>query len=203
MKNEKNISLNPDYSSELNIESIISAPLIAASKANVVMVTGQTRFLLDYCFSKKEDDSRYSPVMIEMIMTQGVIDSSKSPDDPDYIKKVDMPFSVPLLCLVSLNSLAIDKVNVDFDLEITSMTSYNIVDPGVERGKIVDKKALLNGKISHKLGNAKSSPTKYKSQSSSRVMININAGPLPLPVGVLNIIDLYSKTIQPLPNSKQ
>ena len=44
MKNEKNISLNPDYSSELNIESIISAPLIAASKANVVMVTGQTRF---------------------------------------------------------------------------------------------------------------------------------------------------------------
>ncbi len=87
MKNEKNISLNPDYSSELNIESIISAPLIAASKANVVMVTGQTRFLLDYCFSKKEDDSRYSPVMIEMIMTQGVIDSSKSPDDPDYIKK--------------------------------------------------------------------------------------------------------------------
>ncbi|MFA6876610.1 MAG: DUF2589 domain-containing protein [Parabacteroides sp.] len=204
MNQAKNTSFNPDYSSELNIESIISAPLIAASKANVVMVTGQTRFLLDYCFAKKENSSTYEPVMIDMVMKQGVIDASKQPGDPDYIKKAEMIFSVPLLCLVPLNSLAIDKVTVDFDMEITSMTSYAIEDPGVERGKVMDKKAQLNGKICNKQNEEKSSGSgQYKSQSSSRLVVNINAGPLPLPVGVLTIIDLYTKSIQPLPSPKK
>ena len=60
-----NQEFKPNFGSELNIESIISAPLVAASKANVVMVTGQTRFLLDYCF-KKNDNNTYEPIMIEM-----------------------------------------------------------------------------------------------------------------------------------------
>ena len=45
MPEPQNQSFKPSFNSEINIESIISAPLVAASKANVVMVTGQTRFL--------------------------------------------------------------------------------------------------------------------------------------------------------------
>jgi hypothetical protein len=187
-------SFNPNYSSELNIESIISAPLVAASKANVVMVTGQTRFLLDYCFNKKGET--YEPVMIEMVMSKGVVDPSKKPEDPDYIKKAEMTFSIPLLCLVPINSIAIDNVNVDFDMEITSVTSY---DTETEKG-VINKKAQLNGKISNKQdGGNDGGKSQYKSQSTSKLSVNIHAGPLPLPVGVLAILDLYTKAIQPLP----
>lgn len=198
MPETTNQPFHPNYSSELNIESIISAPLVAASKANVVMVTGQTRFLLDYCFIKKEATNTYEPVMIEMVMIKGIVDTSKRPEDPDYIKKVEMNFSIPLLCLVPINSIAIDKVTVDFDLEITSVTSY---DSG--RG-IIDKQAQLNGKISRKDEGGNDSGTgQYKSQSSNKLTVNINAGPLPLPVGVLTILDLYTKTIQPIPKTVQ
>lgn len=189
-------SFNPNYSSELNIESIISAPLVAASKANVVMVTGQTRFLLDYCFIKKGET--YEPVMIEMVMVKGVVDPSKNPEDPDYIKKAEMTFSIPLLCLVPINSIAIDKVNVDFDMEITSVTSYD------SSHGIVNKQAQLNGKISNKQdGSNYTGNGQYKSQSSSKLTVNIHAGPLPLPVGVLTILDLYTKAIQPMPKKEQ
>ena len=41
----------PKFHAELNIESVLIAPLVAASKANVMMLSGQARFLLDYCFS--------------------------------------------------------------------------------------------------------------------------------------------------------
>lgn len=200
MPENLNQPFNPNYSSELNIESIISAPLVAASKANVVMLTGQTRFLLDYCFTKKDTSSTYEPVMIEMVMVKGVADPTKEPDDPDYIKKTEMTFSIPLLCLIPINSLAIDKVTVDFDMEITSVTSYNTEK---EKG-IIDKKAQLNGKISSKRDEGcNPGQGQYKSQSSSRLTVNINAGPLPLPVGVLTILDLYSKAIQPLPKKEQ
>lgn len=199
MPENLNQPFNPNYSSELNIESIISAPLVAASKANVVMVTGQTRFLLDYCFTKKDNSSTYEPVMIEMVMVKGVADPSKDPDDSGYIKKNEMTFSIPLLCLIPINSLAIDKVTVDFDMEITSVTSYNTEK---EKG-IIDKKAQLNGKISSKRDEGCTpGQGQYKSQSSSRLSVNINAGPLPLPVGVLTILDLYSKAIQPLPKKR-
>ena len=34
-------TFKPQFGAELNIESIIGAPLVAASKANVMMLTGQ------------------------------------------------------------------------------------------------------------------------------------------------------------------
>ena len=54
-----------NYNSEIDVESIITAPLVAASKANVVMATGQQRFILDYCFAVNKDGT-HEPIMIEM-----------------------------------------------------------------------------------------------------------------------------------------
>ena len=53
----------PKFHAELNIESVLIAPLVAASKANVMMLSGQARFLLDYCFSL--ENGIYKPVMIQ------------------------------------------------------------------------------------------------------------------------------------------
>ena len=41
-------TFKPQFGAELNIESIIGAPLVAASKANVMMLTGQAQFCLLY-----------------------------------------------------------------------------------------------------------------------------------------------------------
>ena len=58
----------PKFHAELNIESVLIAPLVAASKANVMMLSGQARFLLDYCFSL--ENGIYKPVMIPMTITK-------------------------------------------------------------------------------------------------------------------------------------
>jgi hypothetical protein len=197
MADPNNQSFKPNFSKELNIESIISAPLIAASKANVVMVTGQTRFLLDYCFSKTGESNTYEPVMIEMSITRSEIDHDKNPGDPDYFKNTKLNFSLPLLTLIPLNSLVIDKVTVDFDMEITSVTSYD------SSHGIIDKQAQLNGKISNSSDQNCKDPNQNKSQSTSNLKVNISAGPLPLPKGVLTIIDLYTKAIQPFPSENK
>jgi hypothetical protein len=198
-----NKPFEPSVSSGLNIESLISAPLIAASKANVMMLTGQTRFLLEYCFLKKVDASKpeheiYEPKMINMVLKKHVIDHTKKQDEPGFITEVQMSFSLPLLSIVPLNSLAVDKVNVDFDMEITSITSHE----NQSNGKIIDKKAQLNGKICNKRKCDNSGTNQPEDQTASRLMVKISASPLPLPVGVLTILDLYSKSILPIPESK-
>lgn len=188
--NKPNI-FKPQFGAELNIESIISAPLIAASKANVMMLSGQTRFLLDYCFEKRDDS--YQPVMIEMLLVQPVMDPTKQPTDPGYISIEKMTFQVPLLCLLSLNSLAIDKVNVDFDLEITSVGSYQ------SNVDVMERKAVLNGRVaSVPQKTEKGTHEQLTNQTSSRLKVNLNVGSLPLSKGVLTILDLYTKAIQPI-----
>lgn len=183
-------TFNPQFN-ELDIESIISAPLVAASKANVVMVTGQKNFLLDYCFERKKDGN-YEPIMIQMSISKGVVENDPVTGDP-ILKKFDLAFSVPLLCLVPLSSLAVDKVTVDFDMEITSATSRDA------NNDIIDSKVQLNGRISNRPTPGDSDKAQNTSQMKSKLSVNINAGPLPLPVGILTILDLYTKAIQPYP----
>jgi hypothetical protein len=184
---------HPKFGAELNIDSLMSAPLIAVSKANVTMLTGQARFLLDYCFAKNEQDV-HKPVMITMTLSKGIVDYSKQPSDADYIQVAEMTFQMPLLCLLPFNTLAIDNVKVDFDLEITSIGSY----PSTENNGVMDRKAVLNGRVAPQPDTPKASASQ-KAHSQSHLKVSVNAGTLPLSKGLLTVIDLYTKAIQPLP----
>lgn len=79
MSEKEQGTFKPQFGAELNIESIIGAPLVAASKANVMMLTGQAQFLLDYCFTKEEGSDLRQPLMIEMVLSQPVVDHTKQP----------------------------------------------------------------------------------------------------------------------------
>lgn len=191
-----NQAFEPNFRKGMDIESIISAPLTAVSKANAVMVSGQTQFLLEYCFTKSED-GHYQPVLIEMQLNKGVADDTKSPSDPDYIRQVQMTFTVPLLCLVPMNSLAVEKVTIGFNLEITSTASHADHPRNEAKKTVLDQKTNLNGKISYDPAKQSSAKKANQSQPNNTMNVNIDAGTLPLPVGVLAILDLYTKTIQP------
>jgi hypothetical protein len=197
---------DPEFHNELDIESMISAPLVAASKANVVMLTGQKRFILEYCF-RENDKGQLQPVMIEMVITKVVMDEGDSkvtydPKVPPKMKQVQFSFSIPLLCLVPFNSLAVDKVTVDFDMEITSISKKQPVGSksgNTENTQIVDDKVQLNGKISNDRRRRDSDKAETSSQMKSKLSVHINASTLPLPVGVLTILDMYTKAIHALP----
>ena len=196
MADLKNQKLKPKTNTELSIDSLISSPLIAASKANAEMMLGQTQFILRNCFIKKEGKTNsYDPIMIQMSLSQSIIDNNKLPSDEDYMTIKKINFEVPLLCLIPINSLAIDKITVDFVMEVTSTSSWKLTDEDIEKtGKKVNKKqAQLNGKIKGGLNGE----SQYSEDSSSKLKVHINASPLPLPLGLLTILELYSKNISP------
>ncbi len=193
------MAFDPDFGSQLNIESIITAPLVAISKANVVMITGQTRALLENCFTRSSESGPHEPVMIQMTLSRARLDADAHGEQGGVngrgaMRYDKLAFSVPLLCLVPINNLVVDKASVEFDMEVTSVT-HRPADKGItgEAGKpVVQRRAVLNGRIASKAGDGPSDR-----RSSSTLKVNINAGPLPLPVGLLTVIDLYSKSVQP------
>lgn len=205
MPDQTEQEFKPEFGNEIDIESIIAAPLVAASKANVVMAMGQQQFLLDFCFEKKDDGS-YEPRMVKMVMEKGIVDHDKEPNDPGYIKMERLAFSVPLLCIVPFSSLAVDKVTVDFDMELTSAISEEYGKNKKKSDKITGKKCRLNGRISSRRegeGESETSVSRtYKRQQSSTLKVSLNAGPLPLTNGMLFMLDLYTKAIQPYPESE-
>lgn len=174
----------PKFSNELNIESIISAPLIAASKANVMMLSGQLQFLLEYCFDKSEN--AYSPKVVTMEMCRHEL----KPDGTSDIDK--LYFQVPLLCLLPINSIAVDNVKVNFDLEVTSIGSYSSNTP------LFEKRAVINGKIAPARQSNIDGDSYEKLSDTAWLDVEINVGKLPLPKGVLSILDMYTKNITPV-----
>jgi len=211
MDEPKNQDFVPQSNSEVSIEAMISAPLVAASKANAEMVLGQTNFLLRNCFAKVEitpakgsvpAQYKYDPIMIQMSLARSVIDNNKLPSDDGYMKIESMDFTIPLLCLIPINSLAVDNVTVDFNMEITSISTWEFTPEDQKTGdRVLQKQAQLNGKITSDPKET-SANNQYKKQSSSRLKVHINASPLPLPLGVLAILDLYSKNTVPVPTKK-
>ncbi len=217
-----NRRFNPDYSQTLDIESLISAPLVAISKANAVMAQGQTRFLLEYCFEKNGES--YEPILIQMALTKSVIDPGKpavkgiaasapgvlpvveaveaTPAIPQSVQLITTHFTLPLLTIVPLNSLAVEKVNVDFDMEITSVASKPSNGTNESNNTITDRKAQLFGKVSDSRSN-RDRDSANQSRTLNKIKININASALPLPAGVLTIIDIYTKSIQAVPTENK
>lgn len=201
MTQHKTRKFSPRGTSEAEIDSLISAPLIAASNANSAMAREQAKFLMEFCFQK--DGDSYTPVMIEMHLHQGVLEPGESKDDPHNIRRISTTFQLPLITMIPINSLAVETVDVEFDLEISSQHQY---DDEENDKKDTESKlhgsgsgAKLRGKISYdsKENIHQSTSNKYRSQNSSKLKVNIHAGQLPLPVGVNMMIDLYSKAVHP------
>ena len=139
--------------------------------------------------------------MINMVLARATIEKRKNDTGQSETQMVasKVVFSVPLLALVPINNLVVDKVTVDFDLEITSTSQKEQSTSGLaDNAPINQKKAYLHGRIAERPPDGKSADGRV----TPRLKVNINASPLPLPLGVLSILQLYSKSIQPQPDEK-
>lgn len=188
-------SFQPQEMSGNNIEDVISAPLMAVAHANSMMQREQTKFLMETAF--KFVNGVHEPQMIEMQLIQHQLDQS-DPQNPKMVKQ-ETVFNIPLLTLIPFNSLAVDELNVEFEMEITNqyeedrttglLTAKNSDDP--------KPKTQMKGRISYDSKEKSDSKNSTRRQNNSSLKVNLHAGTLPLPTGVTTIMDLYLKSIHP------
>ena len=97
---------------------------------------------------------------------------------------------LPLLTLIPMNNLAVDEVDVKFNLEITSTVSHiSSKDENAINADVIQKKAKIGAKI------GSSSNKRDESKSAGGIEVAIKSKQIPLTKGFNTILDLYSKNI--------
>ena len=219
----------------LPMDSLIGGPLNAAAKANAAMALTQTTFMLDTCFSKTEISPakpatgtdpavpavyNYSPIMIKMSLTRGVItppplDADGNPEKDangkvigTTVQPVETKFDLPLITIIPLNSLAVDNVDITFDMEVKS--SYGEEQSQESRTKVAAEasfeakigygpfSATVKGSASYDKEDKSSSNSHYEKSNSAKYHVAVHAAQLPMPKGVNIIIEAFSKAIEPV-----
>lgn len=196
----------------LPMGSLIGGPLMAAAKANQQMALTQIDFLMSTCFtpvaSKDGKTKTYQPTMIEMQLTRGVITPGAKAGDPAVIQNVTSTINLPLLTILPLNSLAVDNVNVNFVMEVSSSYSEdhsNTSTDSTHEEASFDAKIgaglwsiEVKGSITHDSSNTKTDSSHYQKSNSATYTVDVHAGQLPLPPGVGVIIQAYTNNITPI-----
>lgn len=203
------LSMAQEFSG-LPMDALIGAPLNAAANANSSMALTQTKFMLDTCFAVEGEgnDASYKPVMIEMVLTRGVLTPGTKDDPEASIQSVDTKFSLPMLTIVPLNSLAVQTVDITFEMEVKSSfaeeTSEAKSSESKGEGSFEAKigwgpvSATIRGSASYDSKDSSTHDTHYQKSNSAKYTVNVHAGQLPLPQGVNTIIAAFTKTIEPI-----
>lgn len=196
----------------LPMNDLIGGPLNAAAKANAAMALTQTKFMLDTCFyptqtSPPGTKGGYTPIMINMKLTRGSSTQQTSPPSDKFTQNY-INFDLPLLTIIPLNSLAVQTVDINFEMEVKSSYSE-------DQSKASEEKVSAGGSFSAKLGwgplsvevkgnasydksDSSNFSTHYEKSNSAKYTVNVTAGQLPLPKGVNTIIEAYTRAITPL-----
>jgi hypothetical protein len=183
------------------------------------------------------NENAFHPVMISMVLKSGVItpgtpevkgvtaeDASGTPGEPSYkpavaevtqvdavptsIQEVSTIFELPILTVVPLNSLAVDSVDVKFEMAVKSSSSTDNSSQTASKthagGKFTGSggfgpfKVSISGSVSHDSSSRSKQDSHYSSSNSAKYTVSVHAGQLPLPKGVTTIIDAYAKNVSPI-----
>lgn len=172
---------NEDFSHQaILIEELLAAPFVAATSANSKMAQEQAKFLMETCFDS--ENGAFSPKMISLTVNNTKESSSDTTSEL-------ITFQLPLITIIPFNSLCVKDVSVKFDLEIISHVSSITNDDEKNNDK-----TQMRGSVSS--SNDVTENNKSQRRNQSKMSVEINAGSIPLPVGLTTLLDFYTKNIQ-------
>ncbi|NQZ23578.1 MAG: DUF2589 domain-containing protein [Colwellia sp.] len=199
-KNNNLVTMAQQFSG-LPMKELIGSPLVAAAEANNMMAMSQTKFLLNTCFSivKIGNNEIYKPVMVNMTLTRPVFNADGSQAEP-----IESEFNLPLLTIIPLNSLAVDEVNISFEMEVKSSYSLDKSTDSKEERSVSHKlntntvSAEISGAVASTEQVNNNQKSTIKKSNSAKYEISAHAAQVPLPIGILTIIETYSQSIVPI-----
>jgi hypothetical protein len=156
--------------------ALLTAPLLAASNANNSMAMNQVDFMLKTCFTL--EDGVYKPILIKLVLSSNVMIPSEIPGEPAVLKPVNNTFELPILTIIPLNSLVVEKVDIDF----------NFLLKGVAESATADGKPELMGTVVEDDAGA----------GMPIIKVSLHVGQMPLPQGLNMLITAATANVSPL-----
>ncbi len=200
----------------LPMNELIGGPLMAACEANNMMAMTQANYILQTGFARTEvgtgadKKTVYKVVEIEMQLTRPVI----IPGDPNAntpvlpkIEIVTTTVKLPLISILPIPSLGIDKVAISFDMEVKSSYGKEVsaaqtkeaagelsFEAKFERGPF---SVGIKGSASYSQTDTSSSKENIQKSNSANYHVEVSASQQPQPQGLSLILQEFAKNIGP------
>ena len=169
----------------LPMRELIAAPLIAAAEAQQELAATAWNFYKQIAF---DDDGKTARVLEFDI---------KRPIQQDGVMTT-MPQSVkaPFIGLVPIPSLLIDRVDVDFQMEVTDTSNVKSTINAKVETKVSGKSWLISAEISGKVTTAREN-TRMTNQTA-KYQIHVTASQQPQTEGLSKLMDIMASCIEPI-----
>lgn len=178
----------------LDMASLIGGPLKAACDAQSMMASATAKFIQDVGTVVDKDTSKRT-----LRTTAFSFARSTTDEETGKIKTENVSMNVPLLAIVKVPTLAIDNVDVTFDMEVkSSTTSENKKDEDASLevnggykfgGFHVD--ATIKGSVSCHESNTRSS------DNSAKYHVQVHAKDYGMPEGLSRMLDVLATACTP------
>lgn len=171
----------------LPMRELIAAPLIAAAEAQQELAATAWNFYKQIAF---DDDGKTARVLEFDI---------KRPIQQDGVMTT-MPQSVkaPFIGLVPIPSLLIDRVDVDFQMEVTDTSNVKSTTNAEVEAKASAKHWFINAEISGKVTTAREN-TRMTNQTA-KYQIHVTASQQLQTEGLSKLMDIMASCIEPITN---
>ena len=171
----------------LPMRELIAAPLIAAAEAQQELAATAWNFYQQIAF---DDDGKTARVL-EFDIKRPIQQDGKMTTMSQSVK-------APFIGLVPIPSLLIDRVDVDFQMEVTDTSNVKSTTNAEVEAKASAKHWFINAEISGKVTTAREN-TRMTNQTA-KYQIHVTASQQPQTEGLSKLMDIMASCIEPITN---
>ena len=169
----------------LPMRELIAAPLIAAAEAQQELAATAWNFYKQIAF---DDDGKTARVL-EFDIKRPIQQDGKMTTMSQSVK-------APFIGLVPIPSLLIDRVDVDFQMEVTDTSNVKNTTNAEVETKASAKHWFINAEISGKVTTAREN-TRMTNQTA-KYQIHVTASQQPQTEGLSKLMDIMASCIEPI-----
>jgi len=169
----------------LPMRELIAAPLIAAAEAQQELAATAWNFYKQIAF---DDDGKTARVL-EFDIKRPIQQDGVMTTMPQRVK-------APFIGLVPIPSLLIDRVDVDFQMEVTDTSNVKSTINAKVETKVSGKSWLISAEISGKVTTAREN-TRMTNQTA-KYQIHVSASQQPQTEGLSKLMDIMASCIEPI-----
>ena len=170
----------------LPMRELIAAPLIAAAEAQQELAATAWNFYQQIAFDGKSGNKAR---ILEFDVERPIQQDGKMTTMPQSVK-------APFIGLVPIPSLLIDRVDVDFQMEVTDTSNVKNTTNAEVETKASAKHWFINAEISGKVTTAREN-TRMTNQTA-KYQIHVSASQQPQTEGLSKLMDIMASCIEPI-----
>ena len=169
----------------LPMRELIAAPLIAAAEAQQELAATAWNFYQKIAFDEDGKTAR----VLEFDIKRPIQQDGKMTTMSQSVK-------APFIGLVPIPSLLIDRVDVDFQMEVTNTSNVKSTTNAEVETKASAKHWFINAEISGKVTTAREN-TRMTNQTA-KYQIHVSASQQPQTEGLSKLMDIMASCIEPI-----